>query len=52
MVAQVGRWYKHNLAPLERLGAQSPWHVERIEGVDVVKVYRLEPGMDPFQAPP
>jgi Dolichyl-phosphate-mannose-protein mannosyltransferase len=52
VVAQAGRWYKHNLAPLERLDAQVPWHTERIEGVDVVKVYRLEPGTDPFQAPP
>jgi 4-amino-4-deoxy-L-arabinose transferase-like glycosyltransferase len=52
VVAQAGRWYKHNLAPLERLSAQTPWQVETIEGVDVVKVYRLEPGTDPFQAPP
>jgi len=52
VVAQAGRWYKHNVAPFERLSAQTPWHVEPIEGVDVVKVYRLEPGVDPFQAVP
>ena len=51
VVAQAGRWYKHNVGPLDRLAAQTPWHVEPIEGVDVVKVYRLEPGTDPFQAP-
>jgi 4-amino-4-deoxy-L-arabinose transferase-like glycosyltransferase len=52
VVAQAGRWYKHNLLPLERLGAHPPWHVERIEGVDVVNVYRLEPGTDPFLLAP
>jgi 4-amino-4-deoxy-L-arabinose transferase-like glycosyltransferase len=52
VVAQAGRWYKHNVAPFERLASQTPWHVEPIEGVDVVKVYRLEPGVDPFQAVP
>jgi hypothetical protein len=25
-----------------------PWHVERIRGEEVVKVYRLEPGEMPF----
>jgi 4-amino-4-deoxy-L-arabinose transferase-like glycosyltransferase len=48
VVAQAGRWYKHNLAPLERLATQPAWDVERIEGVEVVHVYRLEPGVDPF----
>jgi 4-amino-4-deoxy-L-arabinose transferase-like glycosyltransferase len=52
VVAQAGRWYKHNLAPLQRLAAQTPWHVEAIEGVDVVQVYRLEAGTDPFATPP
>lgn len=51
VVAQAGRWYKHNLGPLRRLAAQTPWHVEPIQGVDVVQVYRLEPGTDPFLTP-
>jgi 4-amino-4-deoxy-L-arabinose transferase-like glycosyltransferase len=51
VVAQAGRWYKHNLLPFERLAAQTPWHVEAIEGLDVDKVYRLEPGVDPFLLP-
>jgi 4-amino-4-deoxy-L-arabinose transferase-like glycosyltransferase len=48
VVAQAGRWYFHNLEPLARLDTQAPWHVERIRGVDVVKVYRLPSGVDPF----
>jgi 4-amino-4-deoxy-L-arabinose transferase-like glycosyltransferase len=52
VVAQAGRWYKHNVGPFQRLAAQQPWHVEPIEGIDVVKVYRLEPGVDPFAAAP
>jgi hypothetical protein len=50
VVTQAGRWYRYNVVPLERLATQKPWHVEPIEGVDVVKVYRLEPGADPFTA--
>jgi Dolichyl-phosphate-mannose-protein mannosyltransferase len=52
VVTQAGRWYKHNVGPFQRLAAQPPWHVEAIEGVDVDKVYRLEPGVDPFASAP
>jgi len=48
VVTQAGRWYRYNVVPLARLATTSPWYVEPIEGVDVVKVYRLEPGVDPF----
>ncbi len=52
VVVQTGRWYKYNVASLAWLATQPSWHVERIEGVDVVTVYRLEPGVDPFRPPP
>jgi Dolichyl-phosphate-mannose-protein mannosyltransferase len=52
VVVQAGRWYRYNVASLEQLARHAPWHVEPIEGVDVVKVYRLEPGVDPFLAVP
>jgi 4-amino-4-deoxy-L-arabinose transferase-like glycosyltransferase len=51
VVTQAGRWYRHSVEPLKWLGRQTPWHVEPIEGIDVVKVYRLPPGTDPFQKP-
>jgi len=49
VVTQAGRWYRYSVEALERLERQAPWHVERIEGVEVVKVYRLPPGRDPFE---
>jgi len=48
VVTQAGRWYRHNVEALERLSQEAPWHVETIEGVEVVKVFRLPAGMDPF----
>jgi hypothetical protein len=48
VVTQAGRWYRYNTAALARLAGKTPWHVEPIEGVDVVKVYRLGPDADPF----
>jgi 4-amino-4-deoxy-L-arabinose transferase-like glycosyltransferase len=51
VVVQAGRWYRHNVAPLAWLARMAPWHTETIEGIDVVKVYRLEPGVDPFVEP-
>jgi 4-amino-4-deoxy-L-arabinose transferase-like glycosyltransferase len=44
VVVQVGRLYLSNEAIVAALAKRVPWHVEQIRGVDVVKVYRLEPG--------
>jgi hypothetical protein len=49
VVAQAGRWYRHNVEALDRLAKDTPWHVEGIEGVEVVKIYRLPGGVDPFR---
>ncbi|HYY52279.1 MAG TPA: hypothetical protein VE755_05365, partial [Myxococcales bacterium] len=37
-----------NQEALANLSRRTPWHVERILGHDVVKVYRLLPGEMPF----
>jgi hypothetical protein len=44
VVVQVGRLYLTNQAMVAHLADRVPWHVERIRGASVVKVYRLEPG--------
>ncbi len=43
VIVQEGRRYWHNASALDRLAALPPWHVERIRGAEVVKVYRLDP---------
>ncbi len=48
VVVQTGRWYFLNEAAVANLAGREPWHVERIRGEDVVKVYRLLPGEFPF----
>ncbi|TMA29242.1 MAG: phospholipid carrier-dependent glycosyltransferase [Deltaproteobacteria bacterium] len=45
---QVGRLYFFNQEAVENLAHRPPWHVESIEGQEVVKVYRLLPGESPF----
>jgi len=45
---QTGRFYQANQRAVEKLAQRQPWHVVRIRGVDVVKVYRLPPGESPF----
>jgi 4-amino-4-deoxy-L-arabinose transferase-like glycosyltransferase len=54
VVVQVGRLYFLNRDAVENLSRRVPWHVERIRGEEVVRVYRLLPGEAPFpdeQAP-
>lgn len=48
VVVQVGRLYFLNQDAVENLSRRTPWHVERLEGREVVKVYRLLPGEMPF----
>jgi 4-amino-4-deoxy-L-arabinose transferase-like glycosyltransferase len=48
VVVQTGRLYFVNQEAVANLSARMPWHVERVEGRDVVKVYRLLPGETPF----
>jgi 4-amino-4-deoxy-L-arabinose transferase-like glycosyltransferase len=48
VVVQAGRWYFLNQDAVANLSERAPWHVERIEGREVVKVYRLLPGESPF----
>jgi 4-amino-4-deoxy-L-arabinose transferase-like glycosyltransferase len=47
-VVQAGRLYFLNQDAVANLSRRAPWHVEKIEGRDVVKVYRLLPGEWPF----
>jgi 4-amino-4-deoxy-L-arabinose transferase-like glycosyltransferase len=54
VVVQVGRLYFLNQDAVQNLSRRAPWHVERIRGEEVVRVYRLLPGEAPFpdeQAP-
>jgi hypothetical protein len=51
-VVQAGRLYFLNQDAVANLSRRTPWHVERIEGRDVVKVYRLLPGESPFPDEP
>jgi len=48
VVVQAGRWYFLNQDAVQHLAQRTPWHVESIEGREVVKVYRLLPGESPF----
>jgi 4-amino-4-deoxy-L-arabinose transferase-like glycosyltransferase len=48
VVVQAGRWYFLNQDAVANLAKRTPWHVESIEGREVVKVYRLLPGESPF----
>ena len=48
VVVQVGRLYFLNQDAVANLSRRTPWHVERIRGREVVKVYRLLPGEMPF----
>jgi hypothetical protein len=48
VLVQTGRIYFLNQEAIENLSSREPWYVERINGEDVVKVYRLEPGDSPF----
>ncbi len=47
-VVQTGRIYFLDQDAIHHLEQRTPWHVERIRGEDVVKVYRLPPGESPF----
>jgi 4-amino-4-deoxy-L-arabinose transferase-like glycosyltransferase len=48
VVTQVGRFYFLNQDAVANLSRRVPWHVERIAGREVVRVYRLLPGESPF----
>jgi hypothetical protein len=48
VVVQAGRLYFLNQDAVANLARRTPWHVERIAGREVVKVYRLLPGETPF----
>ena len=48
VVVQAGRLYFLNQDAVANLSRRAPWHVESIEGREVVKVYRLLPGEAPF----
>jgi hypothetical protein len=48
VVVQVGRLYFLNQDAVQNLSRRVPWHVERIRGEEVVRVYRLLPGEAPF----
>jgi hypothetical protein len=48
VVVQTGRLYFLNQEAVENLSRRTPWHVERLDGREVVKVYRLLPGEMPF----
>jgi len=48
VVVQVGRLYFLNQDAVNNLTRRTPWHVERIRGEDVVRVYRLLPGEMPY----
>lgn len=48
VVVQVGRLYFLNQDAVASLSRRTPWHVERVAGREVVRVYRLLPGEAPF----
>jgi 4-amino-4-deoxy-L-arabinose transferase-like glycosyltransferase len=48
VIVQAGRLYFLNEHAVAHLARREPWHVERIRGQDVVKVYKLMPGESPF----
>jgi hypothetical protein len=48
VIVQAGRLYFLNQEAVNNLSRRTPWHVESLEGREVVKVYRLLPGEMPF----
>jgi 4-amino-4-deoxy-L-arabinose transferase-like glycosyltransferase len=48
VIVQSGRRYYLNVDALDHLEQKTPWYAERIRGLDVVRVYRLEPPETPF----
>jgi 4-amino-4-deoxy-L-arabinose transferase-like glycosyltransferase len=48
VIVEPGRRYWHNQRALDQLAQRTPWHVERINGNDVARVYRLEAGESLF----
>ncbi len=44
VIVEPGRLYWHNQRALDQLAQLTPWHVERINGTEVARVYRLAPG--------
>ena len=48
VVVQTGRLYFLNEVAVAHLARREPWHIERIRGEEVVKVYRLLPGESPY----
>jgi hypothetical protein len=48
VVVQTGRLYFINQEAVEYLARRAPVHVESVEGHEVVRVYRLQPGESPF----
>jgi 4-amino-4-deoxy-L-arabinose transferase-like glycosyltransferase len=44
VIVEPGRLYWHNQRALDQLSQRTPWHVERINGMEVARVYRLGPG--------
>jgi 4-amino-4-deoxy-L-arabinose transferase-like glycosyltransferase len=48
VVVQTGRLYFQNEEAVRALAQRRPWHIERVLGHEVVKVYRLSPGESPF----
>lgn len=50
VIVEPGRVYWHNERAVEQLARRAPWHVERIDGAEVARVYRLAPGESLFNA--
>ncbi len=50
VLVQTGRLYRHNQAALEHLATLPPAHVVHVDGYEVAKVYRLDPGAPLFPA--
>jgi Dolichyl-phosphate-mannose-protein mannosyltransferase len=48
VVVQLGRLYFLNADAVKWLARREPWTTVRVQGEDVVKVYRLPPGESPF----
>lgn len=48
VVVQTGRLYFLNQDAVANLARREPWHVEKVRGEEVVKVYKLLPGESPF----
>jgi hypothetical protein len=48
VVVQTGRLYFLNEDAVRNLARRTPWHIEQIRGRDVVRVYKLLPGENPY----